>query len=187
MMSSFAVTFGFAFCAYLLLAAGSGTILGLWAGPELAIGLLAALAIAAVCTPTLSRVVSPRALQPKRWLLLAAYVCGPFFVELAFANISVAIAVITGRIRPGILRVKTGMKNDAALTMLANSITLTPGTLSVDVAPESNDLFVHMLNVPEGWETRPYIQAEELFSHCNCVAWVHRITADDAARPEETV
>jgi multicomponent Na+:H+ antiporter subunit E len=43
-----------------------------------------------------------------------------------------------------------------SLTILANSITLTPGTLSVDVKPETNELFVHWINVkPEVLKDMP--------------------------------
>ena len=66
---------------------------------------------------------------------------------MAKANIDVAYRVITGRIKPGIVKISPKLKTDAGLTMLANSITLTPGTLSVDVDEETNDLYVHWINV----------------------------------------
>lgn len=76
---------------------------------------------------------------------------------------------------PGIVRVKTGMKTDAATLLMANSITLTPGTLTVDIDEETNDLFIHMIDVPEGMENRDSIEVEELFSLFNCPSWVRRI------------
>ncbi len=45
------------------------------------------------------------------------------------------------------MKISPKLKTDAGLTMLANSITLTPGTLSVDVDEETNDLYVHWINV----------------------------------------
>ncbi|MDD5778969.1 MAG: Na+/H+ antiporter subunit E, partial [Candidatus Thermoplasmatota archaeon] len=71
------------------------------------------------------------------------------FYEMAKANLDVAYRVVTGRIRPGIVKISPGLKSDTALTMLANSITLTPGTLSVDL-DEDNNLYVHWINVDEG-------------------------------------
>ena len=79
---------------------------------------------------------------------------GPFFIELAKANLDVAYRVITGRIRPGIIRLRSGMKSDFALFLLANSITLTPGTLTVDLDEKSNDLFIHVINIDEVTEKK---------------------------------
>jgi len=66
---------------------------------------------------------------------------------MAKANIDVAYRVITGRINPGIVKISPNLKNDLSLTLLATSITLTPGTLSVEVDEETNDLYVHWINV----------------------------------------
>ena len=49
-------------------------------------------------------------------------------------------------IKPGIVKVKTKLKSESGVTALANSITLTPGTLTVDVVNE-NELYVHWLVV----------------------------------------
>lgn len=52
-------------------------------------------------------------------------------------------------INPGIVKVKTTLRSDTGLTFLANSITLTPGTLSVDVDQENGFLYVHWINVKD--------------------------------------
>jgi multicomponent Na+:H+ antiporter subunit E len=49
-------------------------------------------------------------------------------------------------IHPGIVKVKTTLKNPAGRTMLANSITLTPGTLTVDITDDEY-LYIHWINV----------------------------------------
>ena len=49
-------------------------------------------------------------------------------------------------IRPGIVKVPSLLKTDSARTMLANSITLTPGTLTIEVTGEGV-FYVHWLNV----------------------------------------
>ena len=49
-------------------------------------------------------------------------------------------------IHPGIVKIKTNLKSDSAITALANSITLTPGTLTVDVT-EDGYLYIHWINV----------------------------------------
>ena len=66
---------------------------------------------------------------------------------MAKANIDVAYRVITGKINPGIVKISPGLKTDLGITLLADSITLTPGTLSVDIDEKNNDLYIHWINV----------------------------------------
>jgi multicomponent Na+:H+ antiporter subunit E len=108
-------------------------------------------------------------------LRLLVYVPGPFFVELTKANLDVAYRVITMKIRPGIIRVHSGLKTDLGIFMLANSITLTPGTLSVGIDEATNDLFIHNINVGEGDEKREVIESTELFGLVNLPSWIRRI------------
>ena len=85
-------------------------------------------------------------LDPRRWLWFALYV--PYFLYYCVrANLDVAYRVLHPRvpIRPGIVRVHTDLQTDLAKTFLANSITLTPGTLTVDI--DGQDLFVHWINI----------------------------------------
>ncbi len=174
-MLSFIATALFSGALYLLLTAGSGSILRFWSSQELFVAALVALAVGFASRNYFSRNRQRAVLNPLRWLRGIAYVLGPFFLEMAKANIDVACRVITGRIRPGIVRVKSGMKTDMGTLLLANSITLTPGTLTVGIDEESNDLFVHMINVPEGLEARESIEARELFGLFDCPARVRRI------------
>lgn len=85
--------------------------------------------------------------NPGRIIAFFRYLLGPFAVALYHANIDVAKRVISGDLRPGIVKVSSGLKNPAALTLLANSITLTPGTLSVDVDESDNSLYIHWIYV----------------------------------------
>ncbi len=94
----------------------------------------------------------PRILKnPRRyWYFMAQYI--PRFLWECFkANIDVAYRVIHPKlpINPGIVKVKTKLKTDTALTFLANSITLTPGTMSVDIDREKGVLYIHWINVKE--------------------------------------
>jgi multicomponent Na+:H+ antiporter subunit E len=163
-----------AYVVYLLLTAGSGSII-LWSESELIIGLCLAIIVGIASSRIFCRTGSPRMANPIRLLLLAVYAVIPFFIEMARANIDVAIRVITGNVRPGIVRVRTGMKTNLGELILANSITLTPGTLSVDVDDASGDLFVHLINVPDDIRTKKSIEARELFSFFNIPAWIRRI------------
>jgi multicomponent Na+:H+ antiporter subunit E len=81
----------------------------------------------------------------KCWEFLR-YVFGPFAVGLAQANIDVATRVITGEINPGIVKFNPRLKTDLGRMALANSITLTPGTLTVDV-DDDGTFYVHAINL----------------------------------------
>ncbi len=160
---------------YLLLTAGSGRVLLFWSAQELWAGVFLAALTSLLSRKFFSSARVAKSLNPLRWVLMVVYVVGPFFAEMAKANLDVAYRVITGRIRPGIVRVKSGMKTDVGVLTLAHSITLTPGTLTVGIDEDSNDLFVHMINVPEGMEAREFVEAKELFSLSDCPAWIRRI------------
>jgi multicomponent Na+:H+ antiporter subunit E len=159
---------------YLVLTAGSGSI-GLWSLSELVMGVLLAIVTGIIGRNFLCRSKSFRLLDPRRLLRLLVYVPGPFFVELTKANLDVAYRVITMKIRPGIIRVHSGLKTDLGIFMLANSITLTPGTLSVGIDEETNDLFIHNINVGEGDEKKEVIESTELFGLVNLPSWIRRI------------
>lgn len=72
----------------------------------------------------------------------------PVFIwKLVLANLDVAKRVLSPKIplNPGIIKVKTDLKGDFGKLTLANSITLTPGTLSIDV--EGDSLYIHTVDV----------------------------------------
>ena len=85
-------------------------------------------------------------LNVRRWFYLLIYLPYFFYYCLA-ANIDVAIRVIHPDIpiRPGIVKVQTTLTSEMAKTFLANSITLTPGTLTVDI--DGKDLYIHWINI----------------------------------------
>ena len=84
--------------------------------------------------------------NPRRiiWFL---YYIPVFLLHMVKANFDVAYRVLHMNIpiRPGIVKVKTTLKSDLGLTFLANSITLTPGTLTVDII--GDELYIHWINV----------------------------------------
>jgi multicomponent Na+:H+ antiporter subunit E len=144
-MIQFFVSTFVAFLVYLALTTSSGSLF-LWSKEELIIGAIFA-AIVGVIVRNMFIKKSLRMLNPKRWFLFLAYFFGIFLPAMAKANIDVAYRVITGRINPGIVKISPNLKKDLSITMLANSITLTPGTLSVDIDEETNDLYVHWIRV----------------------------------------
>lgn len=74
-----------------------------------------------------------------------------FLYELIKANIQVAYDVITPRyyMKPGIIKIPLTAKTNLEITLLANLITLTPGTLSLDVSDDRQVLYVHAMYVSD--------------------------------------
>lgn len=85
-------------------------------------------------------------LQPHRYFWFVIYLA-VFIRECIKANLDVAYRVLHPAmpIRPGIVKVKTTLKSDLARTLLANSITMTPGTISVDIIDDY--LYIHWIYV----------------------------------------
>jgi multicomponent Na+:H+ antiporter subunit E len=85
-------------------------------------------------------------LQPRRyfWFIVYLFI---FIWECIKANFDVAYRVLHPAmpIRPGIVKVKTTLKSDLAKMLLANSITMTPGTISVDIIDDN--LYIHWIYI----------------------------------------
>ncbi len=85
-------------------------------------------------------------LQPRRyfWFIVYLFV---FIWECIKANFDVAYRVLHPAmpIRPGIVKVKTTLRSDFAKTLLANSITMTPGTITVDIIGDY--MYIHWIYV----------------------------------------
>ena len=144
----FIAAFIWSYLLWLTLTAGTNGLL--WSTQELIAGVIFS-AIVAYTTRDIIGEKSTRFMNPIKWLEWVAYV-PVLFWGMAKANFHVAYLVITGRIRPGIVRVPVDLKNDAQYTILSNSITLTPGTLTIDACPEEKALYVHWIDIPPGLE-----------------------------------
>lgn len=72
-----------------------------------------------------------------------------FLYELVKANLQVAYEVSTPKLRmkPGIVMVPLDIQSDIGITLLANMISLTPGTLSLDVSDDKKVLYVHAMYI----------------------------------------
>jgi multicomponent Na+:H+ antiporter subunit E len=85
-------------------------------------------------------------LQPRRyfWFIIYLFV---FIWECIKANFDVAYRVLHPAmpIRPGIVKVRTTLQSDMAKMLLANSITMTPGTISVDIIDDC--LYIHWIYI----------------------------------------
>jgi multicomponent K+:H+ antiporter subunit E len=71
--------------------------------------------------------------------------------DVVIANLQVARAVLSpiAWLKPGFAIVPIGLEDPRAISILAHTITLTPGTVSVDVAPDRRSLIVHALHMPD--------------------------------------
>ena len=115
---------------------------------ELLAGILVATAVSLISAPYLNILDGLRYTQ---LALLAVFrYLGFFFVALIKANFDMAGRVLSPslRISPAVVEIETRLKSRLGQMLLANSITLTPGTLSVDL---NNDrILVHWIAAPEG-------------------------------------
>jgi multicomponent Na+:H+ antiporter subunit E len=91
--------------------------------------------------------------RPLRYLWFLYYVL-VFLWECVKANLDVAYRVLHPAvpIRPATIRVKTSLKSDAGLTFLASSITLTPGTTTVDIDKDKGIIYVHWIYMRDGYD-----------------------------------
>ena len=116
---------------------------------ELAAGVVVSLATALFASKFFIHEDSYRFFNPAKLLSLIVY-AGTFCRELVKANVAMAKRVFGGcKVNPGIVKVPTDMKSDYGLSLLANSITLTPGTITMEVAEEDgqNCCYIHWIDV----------------------------------------
>jgi len=87
---------------------------------------------------------------------------GVFLWEIVKANGQVARIVLDPRvpITPAFIALPLELKDDFTITTLANMITLTPGTLSVDVAEDRSALYVHCLSTDDVEAVRAQIKRD---------------------------
>jgi multicomponent Na+:H+ antiporter subunit E len=84
-----------------------------------------------------------------------------FYVwELILANLRVAYDVLTPRLRmqPGVVAIPLDARTDAEITLLANLITLTPGSVSLDVSSDRRFLYLHAMYIDDVEEFRQSIK-----------------------------
>jgi multicomponent Na+:H+ antiporter subunit E len=137
----FAFSFVFSFLFWLLL-------VGSLDPQELLAGLVVAGAVAML---TLGRpsVLAGIRLSPRAPVAFLSYLAA-LLIALVRANLDMARRVLTPSLplRPALVRVNTSLRSDLGRLVLANSITLTPGTLSIDI--EDDTLIVHWVDCPPG-------------------------------------
>jgi multicomponent Na+:H+ antiporter subunit E len=71
--------------------------------------------------------------------------------ELLLANVQVIRDILRPKldIKPGIFALPTDLKSDWEITLLSLLITLTPGTLVMDISDDNKILYIHAINMPD--------------------------------------
>lgn len=85
---------------------------------------------------------------------------GEFLLDLFKANLRVAHDVLTPRhlMRPAVIAIPLDVRTDGAITLLANLISVTPGTLSLDVSSDRRVLYIHAMYMDDEAQLRAEIK-----------------------------
>ena len=123
--------------------------------PSALLGLIVSAAVVALTWPTFFAGAHDFSTRGRPWpqirpLRLLLYPLS-FLVELLSATWGVALLALrpTMDLRPAIVRFESSLHNKTALVLLANQVTLTPGTLTIDADVSDHSLFVHVLDLGE--------------------------------------
>jgi len=129
----------------ILLAVGWVAVTGTFTLPNLLLGVLVAIFVIFLLRHRLQRPLPFRRVVAIIWLIA-------FFIrELLLSAIDVARLAVAPRLRarlePAIIAFPLTVESDAEITLLANLITLTPGTLTLDISADHRLLYVHALTL----------------------------------------
>lgn len=127
---------------------------GDFSGRGIAVGLVLGYAVIALTGPSIgSRGYGRRVLRTVGFLVF-------YLGELLLSNLRVAADVLRPKSKasPAFLAIPIAGLSDPQITLLANLITMTPGTLSIDVASDRSTLYVHAMFVKDPDEMRRSIE-----------------------------
>ena len=133
---------------------------------ELAAGAVVSLAVALFSARFFIHEKAFWLLNPVKFFSLLYYVIIIFPVELVKANVDMAKRCFGGckNVNPGIVKVPVELQSEYGQSMLANSITLTPGTITMDIAEEDGktNYYIHWIDVtaPSGKEAGDAIKGK---------------------------
>lgn len=117
---------------------------------EIAAGIVVSLIVGIFCSPFFIKNDAFWLFNPKRFFTLIAFI-PVYAVELWKANVDVAKRALSPKlnINPGIVKIETEVKSDYGLAMLSSCITLTPGTITMDIVEENNKcyMYIHWIDV----------------------------------------
>lgn len=121
---------------------------------------LAAAALIAWILPRATRALWPDRPRIHRPWVLARLLVRVLY-DIAVANVIVARLILgpVTRLRPAFVRLPLALTDPYVVTMLANIISLTPGTVSVDVSDDRTELLIHTLDLHDERELVEQIKA----------------------------
>lgn len=150
-------------------------------------GVLASVLLLALF-PIPTRAGPPGAVRPLAALRFAVH----FSLKLFEASAIVAWEVVTprNRINEGIVAVPIRGVSDVVATIVANAITLTPGTLTIEFRSEPPTLFVHVLHLHDIEQVRRDVRhlealAIRAFGGTDALRWLEREEPGAGARSED--
>lgn len=113
---------------------------------DIAVGVVVA-AFVALVMHEIIRVGFIRLINPRSWFWIIIFMF-VFFYYVIKGGLDVSYRVLHPRmpIRPGIVKIKSILKTDTGRSVLANCITLTPGTLTIDVTRDGI-FYIHWINI----------------------------------------
>lgn len=119
---------------------------------ELIVGALVSLAVALFSARFFIHESAGWLVHPGRFLSLLGFWCGTFVVEMVKANLDMARRCFGGckDVNPGIVKVPVELESDYGQAALANAITLTPGTITLDIAEDQEGktwYYIHWIDV----------------------------------------
>lgn len=102
-----------------------------------------------------------RKIAHRLWAILV--LCGLFVYELCLSSLRVAWDIVTPRhrARPGIIVVPIDARTNGEITILANLVSLTPGSLTLGVSPDRDALYVHLMFIDDAEAERAAIKEIE--------------------------
>ena len=112
-------------------------------------GVIVGIVVTCMTADVFASCAKPRLLQHPVRIIWFFYYLAVFAWECIKANVDGAYRVLHPDmpINPGIVKVKTSLKSNTGLTFLANSLTLKPGTMTVDIDKENSILYIHWVDV----------------------------------------
>lgn len=117
------------------------------AAQEMIIGAICAALVAGLSYDLVFEKPASEKINPRKWAYMIAYIPAYIWAEIK-AHLNVAYRVLHPKLpmKPAILRLPTDLRTDVGVTALANSITMTPGTLSVEINEEKPELYIHWIS-----------------------------------------